>query len=60
MFGLKMTKDSVSAWCSKLTESAGEQFSLWVFYDVGIDQVFSRSCGICKRFLVEERYVTVT
>merc|ERR1712106_51312 len=41
-----MTKDPVSAWCYKLTESAGEQLSLWVFYDVGIDQVFSRSCGV--------------
>ena len=37
MLGLKMTKDTVSAGSSKLTESAGEQLPFWVFYDVGID-----------------------
>ena len=37
MLGLKMTKDTVSAGGSKLTESAGEQLPFWIFYYVGID-----------------------
>ena len=55
MLGLKMTKDTVSAGSSKLTESAGKQLPFWIFYDVRIDYVFPCSGGVCKRLQIEQK-----